>query len=352
MNDSEKIISTFSEKYFYKELVYSSLKFNSQSGSHTEVEFADLIINLEDVILAIQLKERNKQDRTQDIDVEEKWLKRQCKSAKKQIKDTISYINNEKVSFVNARGKETRINPDAEIVPLIIFENASISEYDHLLRRHSAEGLNVNCMSLEDFRCMCRELLSPIEIIGYLKWRQEFYEKNGAVNLLITETESGFFLSKPQRHESLVHQYLFERYGEGVFSENNYYYELFNEYVSVLYEHTEEVSEENGCYEVVKFLAHLYREEIKHFSERVEKALAVAKEKKFKIAGTLRNAKQEYAIFFTATEQGESIPTEKLLPIALEKQNIHTLLQVIIYWLNDEEYRIDFLLWKDDDSSC
>lgn len=350
MTNSEKIISTLSENYFYKELVYSKLKFNLQNGNNTEVEFADLIINLEDVILAIQIKERNKKHKTQDKDIEEKWLKKKCKTAKEQIKNTISYINNAKVSFVNARGKETRVNPKAEIVPLVIFENDSISEYEHLLRKHSAEGLNVNCISLEDFKCMCRELLSPIEIIEYLKWRQKFYEKNGAINLLITETESGFFLSKPQSHESLVHQYLYERYGEEVFSGDDYYYILFKEYVSVLYEHTEEVTEEDACYEVVNFLAHLYHDEIKCFSERVEKALAVAKEKKFEIVGTLRNLKREYAIVFTATEQGESIPTEKLLSVALEKQNIHMLLQVITYWINDDEYRIDFLLWKDNNS--
>ena len=29
------------------------------------------------------------------------------------------------------------------------------------------------------------------------------------------------------------------------------------------------------------------------------------------------------------------------------KQNVNTLLQVITYWINDDEYRIDFVLWLD-----
>ena len=53
MTNSEKLLSSFSENYFYKELVYSQLKFVPDGG--TEIELADLIINLEDVILAIQL---------------------------------------------------------------------------------------------------------------------------------------------------------------------------------------------------------------------------------------------------------------------------------------------------------
>ena len=129
MTNSEKLLSSFSEDFFYKEIVYTDLKFVPEGG--TEIELADLIINLENVILAIQLKERNERDRTQDKNVEEKWLEKKCKKAKEQIKDTILFINNEKVSFVNARGKETKINPNAEIVPLVVFENVSISEYEH-----------------------------------------------------------------------------------------------------------------------------------------------------------------------------------------------------------------------------
>ena len=127
MTNSEKLLSPFSENYFYKELVYSDLKFIPTGG--TEIELADLIINLEDIILAIQLKERNEKDRTQDKNIEEKWLKKKCKKSKEQIKDTISYITSEKVSFINAGGKKTIINPSAEVVPLVVFENDSIQTY-------------------------------------------------------------------------------------------------------------------------------------------------------------------------------------------------------------------------------
>lgn len=82
-------------------MIYTILKFNLHNGNNTEVEFADLIINLEDVILAIQVKERNEKDKTRDKNIEEKWLKKKCKKAKEPIKDTISYIQNENVSFAN-----------------------------------------------------------------------------------------------------------------------------------------------------------------------------------------------------------------------------------------------------------
>jgi len=50
--DSEKLLSSFSEDFFYKELVHADLKFVPEGGA--AIELADLIINLEDVILAIQ----------------------------------------------------------------------------------------------------------------------------------------------------------------------------------------------------------------------------------------------------------------------------------------------------------
>ena len=130
-------------------------------------------------------------------------------------------------------------------------------------------------------KIMCKQLLSPIESIEYLKWREVFYKNNGPINLLITETNNGFVLSKPQKNENLVQQYLYEKYGENAIYEDRLYYELFRQYVLVLYEHKEIESEINGCYEIIKFLAHLFRDEIKCFVERTEKALLIAKTKKF-----------------------------------------------------------------------
>lgn len=74
MNKSEQLLSAFSEDYFFKELVIDDLHFIPDGGS--EVEVADLVINLGDFIVAIQLKERNDTDQTEDALVESRWLER------------------------------------------------------------------------------------------------------------------------------------------------------------------------------------------------------------------------------------------------------------------------------------
>lgn len=66
-------------------------------------------------------------------------------------------------------------------------------------------------------------------VTEYLKWREAFYKKNGPINLLITETNNGFVLSKPQMNENLVQQYLYEKYGENAIYEDRLFYELFRQ---------------------------------------------------------------------------------------------------------------------------
>ncbi len=80
--------------------------------------------------------------------------------------------------------------------------------------------------------------------------------------------------------------------------------------------------------------------------KELKRLLLLQNKKSFELAGTLRNTQREYAIVFEATENGEHIEPDKLLKILFEKQNIQILLQVITYWINEEEYHIDFSLWK------
>lgn len=64
MNKFEKHLSAFSEIYFYKDLVQENLLF--KTDDKTEYELADLLLNLDDLIIAIQLKERNELFQTND----------------------------------------------------------------------------------------------------------------------------------------------------------------------------------------------------------------------------------------------------------------------------------------------
>src|SRR5699024_6562829 len=117
-------------------------------------EVADLLLNLGDIIIAIQLKARSEPDKTKSLEKEIKWLDHKCRDAKKQVKDSIVHIRNGNLpALENERGQYISIDPDADIIPLIIFMNENIGDkYDHVLRKHSEDGMDINCLSFSDFQ--------------------------------------------------------------------------------------------------------------------------------------------------------------------------------------------------------
>lgn len=344
MNDSEEILSAFSELYFYKELVQSNLYFTP--ARDTEKQAADLLINAGDFIIAIQLKSRNENQKTADKEQELKWLIRQCKDAKRQVKESIAYImSGELPSFENGRQKKIWVASDAEIIPLVVFMNDSIGDdYPHILCRHSDKGMDINCLSFVDFQKMCRVLLTPIEIKQYLSWRLEYFRKYGRVNISIFEDYNSIRIVKPTCRESLVHQFIYERYGMASEQKSKTYATDFSEMLQKLPEKVVIESVDDSSYPIILFFSHFDRLEIEKYVDRISKALNYAKEEKYTIVGSLRNIEQKYVIVFVSTHDGYAIDMKYLEKIARKKGDFDTLLQVYCYWESSEEFRIDFCL--------
>lgn len=342
VNESEKILSAFSQMYFYKELVLDDLKFIPEND--TEKEVADVLLNIGDIIIAIQLKWRNDKDLTDDEKKEVKWLGRQCRDAKKQIKDSISFIQSGKLpTFKNRRNIDVKLNETAKIIPLIIFMNENIETYKPVVWKHSDEGMNINCMSFSDFKRVCEVLITPIEIAGYLEWRLDFYEKNGEVDMYIYEDKEGnISISKPRNNESLVYQFLAVEYGVCRATSMEKELLMFQDFLHRLPEHTQVRSVESADFELVKFFAHFCRVEIKPFVERLDKAISKSKRKEFAVIGNLRNVQQSYIVLFLSSQHDTCIPNELIREMVPDETEINTILQIVVYWVNDEEYRIDF----------
>lgn len=342
VNESEKILSAFSQIYFYKELVHDDLKFIPEND--TEKEVADVLLNIGDIIIAIQLKWRNDKDLTDDEQKEVKWLGKKCKEAKKQIKDSISFIQSGDLpAFENRRIMGVKLNEAAKIVPLIIFMNENIKTYKPVVWKHSDEGMNVNCMSFSDFKKVCEVLVTPIEIADYLEWRLNFYEQNGEVDRFIYEDEEGnISISKPRNNESLVYQFLATEYGFNKAKSMENELLVFQDFLHKLPEHTQVRSVDYADFELIKLFAHFCRTEIKPFVERLNKAINKSKRKEYEVIGNLRNIRQNYIVLFLSSQFDTCIPNEIIKEIVPAETEINIILQIVVYWVNDEEYRIDF----------
>lgn len=345
VNEAEKVLSAFAQMYFFRELVQDRLQF-TEEGS-TEKEVADLLLNLGDIIVAIQLKARNGADKTEVLEKEIKWLNHKCKDAKKQVKDSIIYIRTGALpAFENERGQLVKIESDADIIPLVIFMNEDIgNKYDHVLRKHSEDGMDINCLSFQDFQTVCREMLTPIEIVEYLKWRLSFYQNNGNVNLSIfMNNDDSVLLTKPASGEALVHQFLAEQYGIKNAREMEPYVVSFQWMLHKLPERVVVESIDNSSYPMILFFSHFDRTEIKVFEERISWAKESAKKAEYNIVGSMRNILRKYVIFFVATHDGLSVPMDCLEELARNNgAEYDKLIQVFLYWVNDEEYRIDYV---------
>lgn len=345
VNETEKVLSAFAQMYFFKELVQDQLQF-TEDGS-TEKEVADLLLNLGDIIVAIQLKARSDADKTEDQEKEIKWLNHKCKDAKKQVKDSIMHIRTGNLpAFENERGQYISIDPDANIIPLVIFMNEDIGDkYDYVLRKHSEDGMDINCLSFQDFQTICKELLTPIEIVEYLRWRLSFYQNNGNVNISIfTGDDDSVLFTKPASGEALVHQFLAEQYGIKHAKEMEPYVAPFQWMLHNLPERVVAESIDNSSYPMILFFSHFDRTEIKAFEERISRALESAKRGEYTIVGSLRNTLRKYVIFFVSTHDGLILPMDYLDELAQKGEaEFDKLIQVFLYWENNEEYRIDYV---------
>ncbi len=348
MNNSEKLLSAFSEEIFFEELVFKNLEFYLDEKH--KVELADLMIYLKDKVLVIQLKAREESKQTWDLEKESQWVIKKCKIAKKQIKDTINYINSNTITFSNDMGNVVTISKSVEIVPLVVFINDRVDVYEHLLRKHNDGGMDINCISFNDYKEMCKKLLTPGDIIEYLKWRNNFYLLHGNIDILLTDTDWGVLTSKPQHKESLINQYLIEMFGDYNILEEKDYLLKFNYFVKKLNKHLDSVDTLDGIIELIVIFANFHQYEAKAFVERLVKTIDTSKNiKKTKICGSLRNILTKIGIIFVASEKGEFYSKEGLISIMNKdaRKDIKTLLQIYIYWINREEYKIDFILYQE-----
>lgn len=344
MNESERLLAAFSEDVFFKEILYTDLHYTPE-GENSEVELADLIVYLGDILLAIQLKERNPGDNSGILEIEKRWLNKKGKKAKEQIKDTITQIRSGKLTELkNNRGQSILIDKDVEIVPLIVFKNDVLCEYDHILKKHNEKGMDVNCISMSDFEEICKVIVSPIEIIDYLYWREDLYIRSGKIDTLIFMDDDSFSVANVDNKETLPLIYLHQKYGMGVAQDGNSYIKTFSDYLHVLAEHVVVESERNAYYDILIFLAHLDRNEIGAFVERIKRAAELNKNGERTICGSLRNVDQKRVIFFVSSDS--FIQTDYLLDLVNETgMDLEKMLQVIVYYENSGEYRIDMKLW-------
>lgn len=187
---SELICAALSKIAFFNEFVFDELLYTADMKQ--EHELADLIIELDEFVLVLQIKERNQIFTSPEA--EDKWMRGTIfNKAMSQIRDSISTLKNKKgLCFTNDYGQESTFN-DKIVFPIVVFFNNSIKAY---VRSHTitSTGVKVNIFSYEDFEHMCNSIFLPIELLNYLEFRQNNFSNN-IPDILIFEDRQRIILS-------------------------------------------------------------------------------------------------------------------------------------------------------------
>lgn len=335
MTNSEKICEEIGNIFFYKELVKSNLIYITDKKE--EKELADVLMRVDNYILAIQIKEK-----TSDNSDVNKWLNSKVyKVAKNQIKETINEIKN-KINFKNEYNKNIIENIDScIIIPIIIFDiGSSTIDYNKVYYSES-QNLVINIFDIKDFQIMCENLISPMELVRYLNERKE-YVKN---EILIFENKNKTIIGKTSSENALLNFYS-EKYELEHNTDNIKKLNIFNNYLTLFEEHCI-LNKDN--YEIfIKYLSSLFTKEIYCFIDR----LNVIIEKGFK--------KQLYFNNYIISENHKilfiSLPKEKynldfinfVCNVFMYYFKINNLLAIINYAIDSEKYELDFAMCEYD----
>lgn len=172
-------LADLNEWYFFREFVYSKNTF--RPSPQVEVELADNVLWLGELLLVFQLKERKAAPNTTEV-AERKWFEKKIlEHATRQIRDTLRYLDeNESIGLQNRRGHSLSLEfgKIGQIHKLVVYLPNKLLPKDCLNVKHhmsKTAGL-IHIIPAHDYLGIVQTLLTPVEVADYLDFREELIE--------------------------------------------------------------------------------------------------------------------------------------------------------------------------------
>ncbi len=171
----EEFLNNINANRFLREFSFSKNEFNPKPGE--EIEFADHIILLDDLLTIYQLKERG-ESTNHTLESEKKWFENKVlKKSKKQIKDTLKYFNeNDHIEIINQRGHKFDIKSKTinVIIKIILYAPSSklpLECYNTKYYQSEIAGF-IHILPIHDYLNICNTFITPCEIAQYFDFRE------------------------------------------------------------------------------------------------------------------------------------------------------------------------------------
>lgn len=177
--------------------MFSRNKFTPLDSS--ELELADAIVSIGDVLLIYQIKERNV-DRRVDAEKERSWFNGKVRgAATKQVRDTLSYLQKfPEILIRNERGRAFNLAASSfkEIIKIIVYSPSPHLPQDcHNIKSHVSQTAGfIHIIDANDYLEICHALQVPQEIIEYFRFREAILTKYPDSSMLPERALNGHFV--------------------------------------------------------------------------------------------------------------------------------------------------------------
>lgn len=175
---AERVLRSFNSSYFLKEFTFLPKKIQDAEGEST---FSDGFIWLRDYMIIWEYKERELLRQAPTPDAQGKWFQRKVlRKAKDQIKGDKDFFGKYGgKNFENLQGQTIEIDLDSvkETHYLIIYASRYPLPQDCVNQKYYTTREDrqfIHLMHATNWIPLCNSLLTPMEIIEYLRFRKEY----------------------------------------------------------------------------------------------------------------------------------------------------------------------------------
>jgi hypothetical protein len=263
----EEEISKLNSFYFLREHTYKKNQFDVSTGQY---ELADNIVSLDNVMIVYQLKERDPTGKT----TPEKWFENKitsgsAKSAKKQIKDTIRYLDDySEIKITNEQGFDVTLSKslNSRIHKIILYTGIDVLPSNSRNRNFyiSRDVGVIHIFHSSDYKMVVGTLITIAELEEYLTFREALIIKFQKLMKVISEEAvlgqflSGFHNESPSEKNIIYVRSLKKDYEA---------WDVLN-LLQNFKEKTVMTQEKNDYHHILKEIAKLKRDQLRIFKER------------------------------------------------------------------------------------
>ncbi len=170
----EAVFAGATAGFFLREFCFSSTEFVPPNKS--EVELADFVIQLDDLLMVFQVKAR--ESTTADPERERSWFRdKVLKTATRQVRETVMYLLQCPPEIANDRGQRIALHSpvDSETILKIVVFSGSVNLPSDCVRHRfhvSRTAGFIHLIAASDWEQIMHTLVTPREIADFLRLRE------------------------------------------------------------------------------------------------------------------------------------------------------------------------------------